>query len=65
MNKKNKSLKVVIIGSGIGGLTSAIACAHAGFNVEIYERARKLRPAGGGITLWPNGGKVLKAYNLG
>ncbi len=59
------NLKIVIVGAGIGGLTSAIACRRAGYEVEIYERVSKLRPAGGGITLWPNGIKVLNMLGLG
>lgn len=32
--------KVVIIGGGLGGLSSAITLAHAGFHVELYEKNR-------------------------
>ncbi|MGK7876089.1 MAG: FAD-dependent urate hydroxylase HpxO [Xenococcaceae cyanobacterium] len=59
------NLKIVIVGAGIGGLTSGIACRRAGYDVEIYERVRELWPAGGGITLWPNGIKVLNMLGLG
>jgi FAD-dependent urate hydroxylase len=58
-------LKVVIIGAGIGGLTTAIALEQAGFDVEIYDRVRELRPVGAGISLWSNGVKVLNALGLG
>lgn len=58
-------LKVVIIGAGIGGLTAAIALRQAGYEVEIYDRARELRPAGAGISLWSNGVKVLNRLGLG
>ncbi len=58
-------LKVVVIGAGIGGLTSAIALSQAGFEVEVYERAVELRPVGAGISLWSNGVKVLNRFGLG
>ena len=59
------NLKVVIIGAGIGGLTTGIAMQQAGYQVEIYDRATELRPAGAGISLWSNGVKVLNRLGLG
>ncbi|MBF2046663.1 MAG: FAD-dependent urate hydroxylase HpxO [Elainella sp. C42_A2020_010] len=59
------NLKVVIVGSGIGGLTAGIALAQAGYQVEIYDRVGELRPAGAGISLWSNGVKVLNRLGLG
>ena len=49
------NLKVVIIGAGIGGLTTGIAMRQAGYQVEIYDRAQELRPAGAGISLVKRG----------
>jgi FAD-dependent urate hydroxylase len=59
------NLKVVIIGAGIGGLTTGIAMKQAGYQVQIYDRAQELRPAGAGISLWSNGVKVLNHLGLG
>jgi FAD-dependent urate hydroxylase len=59
------NLKVTIIGAGIGGLTTGIALQKLGYDVEIYERTRELRPAGAGISLWSNGIKVLNRLGLG
>lgn len=59
------NLKVVVIGAGIGGLTTGIALRQAGFKVEVYDRVRELRPAGAGISLWSNGVKVLNRLGLG
>jgi FAD-dependent urate hydroxylase len=59
------NLKVIIIGAGIGGLTAGIALRRAGYQVEVYDRARELRPAGAGISLWSNGVKVLNSLGLG
>ena len=58
------NLKVVIIGAGIGGLTTAIAMSKAGYDVEVYDRVRELRPAGAGISVWSNGVKVLNSLGL-
>jgi FAD-dependent urate hydroxylase len=59
------NLKAVIIGAGIGGLTTGIALKQAGYEVEIYDRVEHLRPAGAGISLWSNGIKVLNRLGLG
>lgn len=59
------NLKAVIIGAGIGGLTTGIALRQAGYQVEIYDRAKELRPAGAGISLWSNGVKVMNRLGLG
>ncbi|MEO0458624.1 MAG: FAD-dependent urate hydroxylase HpxO [Cyanobacteria bacterium P01_A01_bin.114] len=59
------NLKIIIVGAGMGGLTTAIAMRQAGYDVEIYDRVRELRPAGAGISLWSNGVKVLNRLGLG
>ena len=58
-------LNVIIIGAGMGGLTTGIALQQAGYDVEIYDRVRELRPAGAAISLWSNGVKVLNHLGLG
>jgi FAD-dependent urate hydroxylase len=60
-----ESLKAIIIGAGMGGLTTGIALQQAGYTVEIYDRVRELRPAGAAISLWSNGIKVLNRLGLG
>lgn len=59
------NLKVIVIGAGIGGLTTGIALQQAGYQVELYDRVAELRPAGAGISLWSNGVKVLNRLGLG
>jgi 2-polyprenyl-6-methoxyphenol hydroxylase-like FAD-dependent oxidoreductase len=52
-------LRAVIVGSGIGGLTAAIALRRAGMVVTLFERAETLEPVGGGITLAANAMQAL------
>jgi FAD-dependent urate hydroxylase len=59
------NLKAVIVGAGIGGLTTGIALKQAGYEVEIYDRVQELRPAGAGISLWSKWLKVLNRLGLG
>jgi len=58
-------LKAIVIGAGIGGLTAGIALRQVGYDVEIYDRVRELRPVGAGISLWSNGVKILNRLGLG
>ena len=60
-----ENLNVVIVGAGMGGLTTAIAMEQAGYSVQLYDRVSALRPAGAGISLWSNGVKVLNRLGLG
>src|SRR5271163_4531358 len=53
------SMKIAIVGAGIGGLAVALAVAQAGFTVEVYERAPALLDQGAGITMAPNATRVL------
>ena len=59
------NLKAIVIGAGMAGLSTGIALRQAGYEVEIYEKTSKLRPAGAGISLWSNGIKVLNKLGLG
>lgn len=58
-------MKISIIGGGIGGLATANALLKQGFNVQVYERAKALRPIGAGLTLTPNGLNSLDAIEPG
>lgn len=58
-------MKAIIAGAGIGGLTAALCLHRIGFEVEIYESARTLRPLGVGINLLPHGAAILHGLGLG
>ena len=55
---------VVIAGGGIGGLSTALACARAGGHVHLYERATEFSEVGAGIQLGPNVVRVLHSWGL-
>ena len=42
------NLKAIIVGAGIGGLTTAIAMQQAGYEVEIYEKSQCAASGRGG-----------------
>jgi len=55
---------VIIIGGGIGGLTTALSLLARGIDVDIYEQSDQLREVGAGIQLGSNGTRVLYALGL-
>ncbi|MFF1348298.1 FAD-dependent monooxygenase [Streptomyces sp. NPDC058322] len=55
----------VVIGSGIGGLTAAVALHGCGWRVTVLERAASLEPVGAGISLAPNSQRALDVVGLG
>ena len=57
-------VRIAIIGGGIGGLTTAIALRHFGFEPEVYEQAPALLDVGAAIALWPNAMRVLDRVAL-
>ncbi|WOX25644.1 FAD-dependent monooxygenase [Streptomyces solicathayae] len=55
----------VVIGGGIGGLTTAVALHQQGRPVTVLERAASLAPVGAGIGLAPNSQRALDVIGLG
>lgn len=47
-------MTIIIVGAGIGGLTTALQCHRRGIPCEIYEQAEDLRELGVGINLRPH-----------
>ena len=57
-------MKAIVIGGGIGGMSSAIALEKAGIDVEVYEAVQEMKPVGAAISIWPNGVKCLNALGM-
>ncbi|MDB5372210.1 MAG: hypothetical protein JWP04_852 [Belnapia sp.] len=58
-------MRVLVIGGGIGGLTTALALHAAGIAVEVHEAAAEVRPLGVGINLQPHAVRELTELGLG
>ncbi|MEQ9519413.1 MAG: FAD-dependent monooxygenase [Parvibaculum sp.] len=56
---------ILIAGAGIGGLTTALACAKGGNTVAVFESVDVLGEVGAGLQIAANGTKVLQALGLG
>jgi 2-polyprenyl-6-methoxyphenol hydroxylase-like FAD-dependent oxidoreductase len=57
-------VRAIVVGGGIGGLTTAIALRRIGVEVVVFERADELREIWAGISLWANAMKTLKSVQL-
>ena len=57
-------MRALIIGGGIGGLSTAICLALRGIEVRLFEQADKFREVGAGLQISPNGMKVLSRMGV-
>ena len=58
-------MKIIIVGAGIGGLTTALALHRHGFtDVTILEQAEKFAEVGAAVQVSNNGARVLLHYGL-
>jgi 2-polyprenyl-6-methoxyphenol hydroxylase-like FAD-dependent oxidoreductase len=58
-------MRAIIVGSGIGGLSTALALRRVGIEVALYERAPELTEVGAGISLWANALRALDHIGAG
>lgn len=58
------SLRVAIVGGGIGGLAAALWLRRAGVEATVYEQAPEPREVGAGIVVPPNLVRALRSVGL-
>jgi 5-methylphenazine-1-carboxylate 1-monooxygenase len=64
-NIRGQSVRVLIAGAGIAGLTAALSLHAAGIDVLVTDSVRELKPLGVGINLLPHAVRELTELGLG
>jgi salicylate hydroxylase len=59
-----RSLRIAIVGGGIGGLCAALALRARGLDVSVFEQAEVLREIGAGVSIHPNAARLLRRIGL-
>ena len=59
-----RSLRIAIVGAGMGGLATAAALRRVGIEVVVYEQATQFARIGAGIQIGCNAMKVLRELGL-
>jgi len=59
-----RTLRVAIVGAGMGGLATAAALRRVGIEVAVYEQAAQFARLGAGIQVGCNAMKVLRELGL-
>jgi 2-polyprenyl-6-methoxyphenol hydroxylase-like FAD-dependent oxidoreductase len=57
-------MKAIVVGGGIGGLTTALMLRARGINCELYEQADSIRELGVGINTLPHAIRELAGLGL-
>lgn len=57
-------MKIIVAGGGIGGLVAGLCLHQAGFEVQVYESVKKMKPLGVGINLLPHSVRILTKLGL-
>ena len=57
-------MKAIIVGGGIGGLTTALMFRSRGLDCEIFEQADTIRELGVGINTLPHAMRELAGLGL-
>jgi FAD-dependent urate hydroxylase len=58
-DKTTRPLRVLVVGAGVGGISTARGLLRDGHDVTVFERRPDMQAAGGAVTIWSNGATVL------
>ncbi len=58
------TLRIAIVGGGIGGLAAALFLRRTGVDAMVYEQAAEVHPVGAGIVVAPNMVRLLEKLGV-
>jgi salicylate hydroxylase len=58
-------MKVLVVGGGIGGITSVLALRQHGVDAQLFEQAAAFAQVGAGIQVSSNAARILLKFGLG
>lgn len=61
---ESRGLNIIVVGAGIGGLSTAIALGREGHQVTIFERSRFAGEIGAAVSLAPNSNMQLRRWGI-
>ncbi|OCB40409.1 2-polyprenyl-6-methoxyphenol hydroxylase [Mycobacterium malmoense] len=64
MSGHGRSLRVLVVGAGVGGISVARGLLRDGHDVTVFERRPEVRAPGGAVTIWSNGETVLRQLGV-
>jgi FAD-dependent urate hydroxylase len=59
-----QSLRILVVGAGVGGISIARGLLRDGFDVTVFERRPDVQAGGGAVTIWSNGATVLEQLGV-
>lgn len=59
-----RSLNVIVVGAGVGGLAAGIALSQTGHRVTILEKVQDNQPRGYGMAVGPNMYRILDRWGV-
>ena len=59
-----RSLRILVVGAGVGGISIARGLLRDGHDVTVFERRPNVQAGGGAVTIWSNGSTVLEQLGV-
>jgi FAD-dependent urate hydroxylase len=59
-----RSLRILVVGAGVGGISIARGLLRDGHDVTVFERRPDVTAGGGAVTIWSNGATVLEQMGV-
>jgi FAD-dependent urate hydroxylase len=59
-----RSLRILVVGAGVGGISIARGLLRDGHDVTVFERRSDVEAGGGAVTIWSNGSTVLEQLGV-